>query len=40
MLVGVAFVLVGVQFVSLGLLAELFVATREDASRYQIRDED
>lgn len=40
MLVGVAFVLVGVQFVSLGLLAELFVATREDASRYRIRDED
>lgn len=40
MLVGVAFVLVGVQFVSLGLIAELFVATREDVSRYRIRDED
>jgi glycosyltransferase involved in cell wall biosynthesis len=40
MLVGVAFVLVGVQFVSLGLIAELFVATREDASRYRIRAED
>ena len=40
MLVGVAFVLVGVQFVSLGLIAELFVATREDPSRYRIRDED
>lgn len=39
MLVGVALVLVGVQFVSLGLIAELFVATREDASRYRIRDE-
>jgi hypothetical protein len=30
---------VGVQFISLGLLAELFVATREDVSRYRIRDE-
>jgi dolichol-phosphate mannosyltransferase len=40
MLVGVAFVLVGVQFVSLGLIAELLVATREDVSRYRIRDED
>ena len=39
LLVGVALVLVGVQFVSLGLIAELFVATREDPSRYQIRDE-
>ena len=40
MLVGIALVLVGVQFVSLGLLAELFVATRESVSRYRIRDED
>jgi hypothetical protein len=40
MLAGVAFVLVGVQFVSLGLIAELLVATREDVSRYRIRDED
>ncbi|RKZ17132.1 glycosyltransferase [bacterium] len=39
MLVGVALLLVGVQFVSLGLIAELFVATREDVSRYRIRDE-
>jgi glycosyltransferase involved in cell wall biosynthesis len=39
LLFGVALVLVGVQFVSLGLIAELFVATREDPSRYQIRDE-
>jgi glycosyltransferase involved in cell wall biosynthesis len=40
MLLGVAFVLVGVQFVSLGLIAELFVATREDTKRYRISDED
>lgn len=40
MLVGIALVLVGVQFVSLGLIAELFVATREDVSRYRIREED
>lgn len=40
MLLGVALVLVGVQFVSLGLLAELFVATREDPSHYRISDED
>lgn len=40
MLLGVAFVLVGVQFVSLGLIAELFVATREDTSRYRILEED
>jgi hypothetical protein len=39
MLVGIALVLVGVQFVSLGLIAELFVATREDPSRYRIRNE-
>lgn len=40
MLVGVAFVLVGVQFVSLGLLAELFVASRDATRTYQIREED
>jgi len=40
MLVGVAFVLIGVQFVSLGLLGELFVATRDTTGQYQFRDED
>ena len=29
-----------VLLLSLGLIAELFVATREDPSRYQVRDED
>lgn len=40
MLVGVALVLVGVQFVSLGLLGELFVASRDSMGQYQFRDED
>jgi len=40
LLFGVALVLVGVQFVSLGLLGELFVATRDTTSQYQVRDED
>jgi len=40
MLLGIAFLLVAVQFVSLGLLAELFVASRDSASRVQLREED
>lgn len=40
LLVGVALVLVAVQFVSLGLLAELFVASRDSTRTYQFRDED
>lgn len=40
LLVGVALVLVAVQFVSLGLLAELFVASRDSVRSYQLRDED
>ncbi len=40
MLLGIALLLVAVQFVSLGLLAELFVATREDTRFYQVRGED
>ena len=40
LLFGVALVLVGVQFVSLGLLGELFVATRDSTGQYQLRDED
>lgn len=40
LLVGVALVLVAVQFVSLGLLAELFVASRDSVRNYQLRDED
>ena len=39
MLLGITFLLVAIQFVSLGLLAELFVATRESSRQYQIRDD-
>ena len=38
LLLGVALVLVAVQFVSLGLLAELFVASRHNTQNYQVRE--
>jgi glycosyltransferase involved in cell wall biosynthesis len=40
MLLGIAFLLVGIQFVSLGLIAELFVASRDSTEHYRIREED
>jgi glycosyltransferase involved in cell wall biosynthesis len=40
MLLGIALLLLAVQFVSLGLLAELLVASRDTAAHYQLLDED
>jgi hypothetical protein len=40
MLLGIAFLLVAMQFLSLGLLAELLVASRDESANYQIATED
>ncbi len=40
MLMGVAFLLVAIQFVSLGLVAELLVASKDTTTHYRIRHED
>jgi len=40
MLLGIAFLLVAMQFLSLGLLAELLVASRDERANYQIVSED
>lgn len=39
MLLGIAFILVSMQFFSLGLLAELLVSSRDESESYQIRSE-
>jgi glycosyltransferase involved in cell wall biosynthesis len=39
LLLGIALILVALQFISLGLLAELFVASRDNQSHIQIRSE-
>lgn len=40
MLLGISFLLVAIQFISLGLLAELLVASRSHLENYRIRHED
>jgi hypothetical protein len=39
MLLGIAFILLALQFVSLGLLAEMLVASRDSTVHYRIRDQ-
>jgi hypothetical protein len=39
MLLGIAFILLALQFVSLGLLAEMLVASRDSTAHYRIRDQ-